>query len=66
MPILLASPPRTAACFQHEFVASPMAQVGRVRDPDVGAKRSHGPVDQSPVSVNPAPARELRLYRPGA
>src|SRR5208283_6234519 len=53
-PDFVGIPPRTAARFEHKFVSAPMAEIGRVRNPDVSAQGRHRPMNQRPASVNSA------------
>ena len=46
-------PTTPRAGFQHQLVAAPVAQVGRIGHPDVGPGRADRAMDQSPIPVDP-------------
>ena len=51
-PNFVGVPPGALARFQHEPVPPPVAQVGRIGNPDVCSEVRHGPMNQGPESID--------------
>src|SRR5271167_363905 len=49
---LVCVPPRALARLHHHSVATPMTQIGRVRNPDVSSQGCHRSMDKCPQSAN--------------